>query len=338
MNHLLVLFLFNHVSIPEFSLQPVGKVENVFLVKAVAMSEKHFAILMKTPPFVQVLNRDLEELALWGTRGRGPGELTHPVGIVFQGSEVWVLNKLPNQINIYSIDGTFLRSVNLDQSVFVVAMKASKNLVVVQDGGLYRNPNKLYAIENGKMRFLEALDLGDVITLEPASGPPLSLKAPYSKGEFWDIQEPGTLVVYSPDSGIARKSAELQVLEKWQPPQEAYIVSDEARIRWLDHSFPRSTSSLPMGSWRKKAEKVLMPKVFAQVLQFFTDSNRVWLLRAYQPDGQLWECYENQQLIGTAKLPFSSKVHLIRDNLVFLSDASEEAPFSIQTLIKKESQ
>lgn len=338
MSHLLMLLLLPNCSIPELSLKPFAKVENAFLVKEVAMSENFFAVLMKTPPFVQVLDRTAKEVALWGTRGRGPGELTHPVDIVFKGSKIWVLNKLPNQINMYLTDGTFLKSVSLDRAVFVVAMRASKNLVVIQDGGLYRNPNKLFAIENEKMRFLETLDLGDVVTLEPTSGPPLSLKAPYSKVEFWDLQEPDTLVTYSPENGIARKNSQLQLLEKWHPPSKAYRVPNEAKIRWLNHSFPSSSSALPVTTWRKKAEKVPMPKAFAQVLQFFIDGNKVWLLRAYQPNGQLWECYQNQELICTARLPFSSKVHLIKENLVFLSDASEETPFSIHTFSRKELQ
>ena len=92
-----------------------------------------------------------------------------------------------------------------------------------------------------------------------------------------------------------------------------------------------------MTGWRKEAEKVKMPVAFAQVLKLLIDGPRVWLLRAYLKEGQIWECYENQRLIGKARLPFSSETHLIRDGFVVLNDPAQEIPFTIYALEKKES-
>jgi len=72
-----------------------------------------------------------------------------------------------------------------------------------------------------------------------------------------------------------------------------------------------------------------MPQVFAQVLQLLIDGEKIWLLRAYQKDGQLWECYEGKRFIGTARFPFSANTHLIQDGLVLLSDPDQDMPLTI---------
>lgn len=336
MYNLLFIFFFIQVSTDEFSLQTVAKIEDVTLVNTVSLNDSFLAVLSRTPPFIHITNREFVLIDQWGTRGQGPGELTYPVAVCSRDSEVWVLNKLPNRINIYRMNGEFLRSINLDQSKFVVSMKTSKNLVIVQDGGLYSSPNKLFSIVDGKMHFLDSFELGEVLTLKIPSGPPLSLMAPYSPRLFWDLMGSDTLLTYAPDAGITLRDSSLQVLETWEPPKRAYTLPDEARALWLDTNIVSSPSFPASSAWRKEAEKTLMPRAFAQVLQLLIDDDKIWLLRAYQKEGQLWECYRNQKLIGTARIPFSTKTHLIQDGLVFLSDPDQEMPLTIFELKRKD--
>ena len=332
------LFLLCLMQVPtdEFNLQRVARFEEITQVNTVSMNDAFLATLSRTPPFLHIANHEFILVYQWGTRGQGPGELTYPVAVSIRESEIWVLNKLPNRINIYRINGEFLRSINLDQAKFVVSMKASNGRVLVQDGGLYSSPNKLFSIEDGEMNLLESFELGEVLTLKIPSGPPLSLMAPYSPRVFWDLMGSDTLITYSPDIGITLRDANLQVLETWEPPKKAHLIPDEARSLWLDTNIVSSASFPASSAWRMEAEKAQMPQVFAQVLQMQIDGDRIWLLRAYLKEGQLWECYRNQNLVGIARLPFSSRVHLIQNGFIFLSDPDQEMPFTIFELRRKD--
>ena len=212
---------------------------------------------------------------------------------------------------------------------FVVSMRASKNRVIVQDGGLYSSPNNLFSIAEGKMHLLESFDPGEVLTIEIPPGPSLSLIAPYSPRVFWDLMGPDTLLVYTPEAGITLRDSSFQVIGAWKPHARAYPVPEEARELWLDTNFASSSTFPGSSDWRRKAERTPMPQVFAQVLQLLIDGEKIWLLRAYQKDGQLWECYEGKRFIGTARFPFSANTHLIQDGLVLLSDPDQDMPLTI---------
>lgn len=335
MIHLLFLSILPLSSFAEDQLQLRHQVEDAFLINEVAMNETHIAILSRMPPFVQVLDHEFRSFGQWGIRGQGPGEFTHPEGICLVGSEVWVLNKLPNRILKFSLTGDFLRADKLDQAVFPIEIKANQKVVVIQDGGLFKNPNKLFTVKPGEMSLMLELDLGEVLTLSGNSGPSFSLKSPYSAGQLWDLQTSGNLVIYTPEAGVSHHDSRMQLLKRWQPRESAYLIPDEARSLWLDKYFAIS-SSLPVSVWREKAEKVAMPKTFAQVLDMKVEGSNVWLLRAYQQQGQLWECYENGQLVSTLRLPFSSIPHIIYNDMVILSDPAQDTPLSIYSLKRKD--
>ena len=50
-----------------------------------------------------------EMIAMWGTKGTGPGQFNDPTGIAIAGNEVFVADSRNNRIQVFDLDGRFLR-------------------------------------------------------------------------------------------------------------------------------------------------------------------------------------------------------------------------------------
>ena len=53
---------------------------------------------------------DYEMSAMWGEKGTGPGQFDDPTGIAISGDEVFVADSRNNRIQVFNLDGKFLRT------------------------------------------------------------------------------------------------------------------------------------------------------------------------------------------------------------------------------------
>jgi len=327
-------FLFQ---IPKLALEasPRFAVPDSYNVKAMDVDEAYLVLLMRSAPYVRVLQRG-KQLCQWGTTGKGPNEFTHPTDVALNGDEIWVLNKLPNRITIFSLSGDFKTSIALKQLVLAVHLQVVGGIGIVQDGGLYLPTNDLFLIEEGHVEKVLTFDPGKTEEILAPGKPPFTVPSPYAARDLWTFFDDGRLVLNNKGTyRLLFQSPSGREGAPWQLDKQQYNMTQSASDLWLNRYFPqqRNGMGLPMGAWREKAKKVAMPKTYPPAMALIADRNKIWLQRAYGLKDQYWESYREAGKCATLVLPNHLRVYGIYGDGVYVTDQSQDdTPFVVYSM------
>ncbi len=278
------------------------------------VSDQYIALLMKYPPYVKVFNSGGEGLYQWGTRGQGPSDFTTVRDICLVGDEIWVLNLMPNRVSQFSLDGSFKRLVNLEKIFWLVRLEARDGKPLVEGGPWNSQKHMLYVLEDQTIKEVAQLTRGPLVQVKTKSGPAMNFELAFSERNFWDILHGKSIVMSTKDKIVSVGVNQAA----WRIDSKTFKVPKKSQTDWLKRALP-GVDLERVGS-SELVEKLMalpFPKVFPPVLELMADGGRLWVLRAFRENDQLWECYERGIKINELALPCGYKVLRFHGNRVF---------------------
>ena len=305
---------------------PLVTLANTYDLKSMVVSERYITLLLRSEPYVRVFDHSATPIAHWGRKGGGPDEFTSVQDIATLDDSVWVLNKLPGKILVFSMTGKLQQNINMNDLTFPTRIRPLGKRCIIQEGGMRLDQNDLLLLGDKAKSKLHIIDFGKIESLKSSSGIPLRVTSPYASRDHWDVSHEGLLIF----SG--KEQADLnfldmngKIVEKWDLENRKYRIPESAKNIWLDEKFPKTSSGgFPTGSWRREAEKLPLPEFYPAVMKLVVDHDRLWVLKAYTDKNQLWQCYQKGVKVNTLTLSNSYLVHAIYNGRVYATDLEDD--------------
>jgi len=295
---------------------PVFETEGSQLVD-LAVDDNHLVLLMRSPPFVRVLNHSGSELSTWGARGEGPGSFTTPRDIQVVNDEVWVLNLVPHRLTVCALDGTVKSTTRLDDIFWLVRVEPFQGKALIEGGSWASSTHQLYGGEKGTTP-IDTINRGPLVKLKPSSGPTSTIEAPFATRDHWAVMQGRHLVVNRSQSAAW---VDIGSKKRWALPADVYRVPANGADIWLKRLFPGIVvADYAHTGWVKEAMAVPMPATFPTVLNLLVDGDHLWLHRAFTKTDQYWQCFQDGDMIRELRLPLDFYVYQIHSNRIYAVD------------------
>ncbi|MDJ0838713.1 MAG: 6-bladed beta-propeller [Acidobacteriota bacterium] len=320
----------------EIAGDPVLDIPGVYGLQGFDSQGKIIVLALKISPNVRLFDQKGQLLRKWGRRGQGPGDFTNVKDVAIIDDSIWVLNKIPNKVVVFSLSGVFIREVRLDCR-HVVRMEAGQGNVFIQDGGWFTPDNTLLRFDGKAVSRVRSIDLGKTETLTANGMPPLTIPSPFAHRDHWIVLDDGKIAYYSKnDRAFLFLNFDGSVIETLPFKPEEYQVTKSSFDLWLNRTLPRTGKniSFPTRGWRKLAADLIPPRHYPPVLDLIAEGGKLWIQRGYQREHQLWERYDKKKQTGTMMAPSHYQIIGFKAGRAFFVESREDDDFFVSAGLK----